>query len=222
MADTIQQTVALPEILWRTPDVVARLIVMLGARPMSLPGQHGAIRWVFLDRDGTLNVKPPDGEYVERSDALVLVPGAAAAVRTLNQAGIWTGVVTNQRGVALGRMSTGDLDGVHECLRHLLRLGGAFVDAIYVCPHDIGVCACRKPQTGLLLRAQSECPALDFACAAIVGDSLSDVQTGQRLGLRTVLISQGEADARAADHVVPNLSEAVRQLTAEPFQGTLT
>src|SRR5205807_9534479 len=53
-----------------------------------------AIRWVFLDRDGTLNVKPAAGEYITRPQALKLLPGAAEAVGLLNQAGIWTCVVT--------------------------------------------------------------------------------------------------------------------------------
>lgn len=167
---------------------------MLMAHAIAAPQRNRAIRWVFLDRDGTLNVKPPDGEYIERPETLELLPSAAQAVRMLNRAGLWTGVVTNQRGVALGRMSTEDLDAVHERLRHLLHLGGAFVDAIYVCPHAIDACDCRKPQPGLLLRAQSENPALDFARAAIVGDSPSDVLAGRRLGLRTVLISEGEGD----------------------------
>lgn len=182
-------------------------------RAITVPRRRRAIRWVFLDRDGTLNVKPPDGEYIEGPDALELLPGAAEAVGMLNRAGLWTGVVTNQRGVALGRMSTADLDAVHQRLRLLLGLEGAFVDAIYVCPHEIGACDCRKPQPGLLLRAQSDHPALDFARAAIVGDSLSDVRAGRRLGLRTVLISHGQADRSVADHVVPDLLEAVRWFT---------
>jgi D-glycero-D-manno-heptose 1,7-bisphosphate phosphatase len=180
-----------------------------------MPQHDRAIRWVFLDRDGTLNVKPPDGEYVERPDALELLPGAADAVRMLNRAGVWTGVVTNQRGVALGRMSIEDLDAVHDRLKQLLRLGGAFVDAIFTCPHGIDTCDCRKPQPGLLLKAQSEHPALDFANAAIVGDSLSDVQAGRRLGLRTVLISGGEDDEdglEIADRRVTDLMQAATVL----------
>src|ERR1700751_1057661 len=91
----------------------------------------GPISWVFLDRDGTLNVKPPAGEYIERPDALRLVPGAAEAGRMLNGAGLWTGVATNQRGVALGRMSSADLAAVHARLRELLAEEGAVLDAIY-------------------------------------------------------------------------------------------
>lgn len=181
---------------------------------------HRRIRWVFLDRDGTLNVKPPDGEYVERPEALELLPNAAEGVQLLNRAGLWTGVVTNQRGVALGRMSSEDVDAVHARLEHLLSLQGASLDAIYVCPHQTGECTCRKPDPGLLLKAQSEHPALDFTGAAIVGDSLNDMQAGARLGLSTVLISSGRDEDRAAekvaDHVVPDLLQAARLLTASP------
>lgn len=192
---------------------------MFETRAVSAPQRDRPIRWVFLDRDGTLNVKPPDGEYIERPEALELLPGAAEAVRMLNHAGVWTGVVTNQRGVALGRMSAEDLEVVHERLRHLLRLEGAFVDAIYVCPHEIAVCDCRKPQPGLLLKAQSENPALDFARAAIVGDSPSDAQAGRRLGLTTVLIAaeeRGRARSCIADHVVAGPLQAASLLIAGP------
>jgi D-glycero-D-manno-heptose 1,7-bisphosphate phosphatase len=191
-------------------------------RNVSAPHGRRAIRWVFLDRDGTLNVKPPDGEYVGRPEELRLLPGVAEAVRTLNRAGVWTGVVTNQRGIALGRMSIEDLDAVHERLVHLLQERGAFVDAIYACPHGLDACDCRKPRPGLLLQAQREYPALDFADAAIVGDSPSDVQAGRRLGLRTVLISGSEGDEHAvesADHRVSDLIQAASVLLPEPQAG---
>jgi D-glycero-D-manno-heptose 1,7-bisphosphate phosphatase len=185
------------------------------ARSSSAPRQGPAVRWVFLDRDGTLNTKPPDGEYVERPEALELLSGAAEALRMLNRAGLWTGIVTNQRGIALGRMSAEDLDAVHGRLRDLLRLEGAYVDAIYVCPHEVGTCDCRKPQPGLLRRAKREHPGLDFARAAIVGDSPSDMQAGMGLGLTTVLISHDEGPpsaTRVADHVVADLVQAANLL----------
>lgn len=184
---------------------------------------HGRIGWVFLDRDGTLNVKPTDGEYVERPEALELLPNAAEGVQTLNRAGLWTGVVTNQRGVALGRMSIEDVHAVHARLKHLLSLRGASLDAIYVCPHQTGECTCRKPDPGMLLKAQSEHPALDFTGAAIVGDSLNDMQAGARLGLTTVLITSGRDEDRTArkvaDHVVPDLLQAARLLIALPARN---
>lgn len=178
---------------------------------------------MFLDRDGTLNVKPPDGEYVEHPDALQLLPGAAEGVRMLNRAGVWTGVVTNQRGVALGRMSIEDLDAVHARLRRLLHRQGAFVEAIYACPHGLDECTCRKPQPGLLLQARAEHPALDFAHAAIVGDSASDMQAGSALGLRTVLISTSEQDRACCDpdHIVSDLVQAADLLLASSQASTV-
>jgi D-glycero-D-manno-heptose 1,7-bisphosphate phosphatase len=200
-------------------DGMARLVLMIADGKDDGPPRGRAIRWVFLDRDGTLNVKPPEGEYVERPEALELLPGAAEAVRMLNRAGRWTGVVTNQRGVALGRMSAEDLSAVHQRLRHLLHLGGGLVDGIYTCPHEIDSCTCRKPQPGLLLEARRENPALDFAHAAIVGDSLNDMQAGRALGVTTVLLCRegsGGSAAEEADHVVSDLVGAARLLIASP------
>jgi histidinol-phosphate phosphatase family protein len=154
--------VCLSRVLVEEANEPARLVAVHDGS-VSVGRRDRAIRWVFLDRDGTLNVKPPDGEYIERPEALELLPGAAEAVGLLNRAGMWTAVVTNQRGVALGRMSAEDLDAVHERLRLLLRLEGSFVDAIYACTHESGVCDCRKPGPGLLLQAREEHPGLDFA-----------------------------------------------------------
>ncbi len=186
-------------------------------RTVLAPRPDRGIRWVFLDRDGTLNVKPSPGEYVEHPDALELLPGAGEAVRMLNCAGMWTGVVTNQRGVALGLMSAEDLEAVHERLRFLLDLDGAYIDAIYACPHGLDQCTCRKPQPGLVLRAQSEHPTLDLSRAAIVGDSASDMLVGRRLGLMTILIDGEQQQPERpdiADHIVADPIQAAELLIA--------
>jgi D-glycero-D-manno-heptose 1,7-bisphosphate phosphatase len=188
---------------------------MVADRAGTVPKGGRETRWVFLDRDGTLNVKPARGEYIEHPDQLKLLPGAARAVRMLNDAGLWTGVVTNQRGVALGRMSSEDLDAVHERLEQMLSLEGAAVDAIYACPHEIGACTCRKPLPGMLVQAKREHPGLDFERAAIVGDSPNDIEAGRRLGLVTVLLGETH-DHRTlgADHVVSDLLHAAQMLLA--------
>ena len=124
-------------------------------------------------------------------------------------------MVTNQRGVALGRMSNADLDAVHDRLRSLLAQGGAAVDAIYACTHGIAECTCRKPEPGLLLAALDEQPQLDFTHAAIIGDSLDDVEAGRRLGLLTVLLrseAEHEPQAASADLVAADLRQAVALL----------
>jgi D-glycero-D-manno-heptose 1,7-bisphosphate phosphatase len=128
---------------------------------------------VFLDRDGTINVKPARGEYVTGPAQIELLEGAAGAIRALNEAGIWVGIVTNQRGIALGRMSSEDLEEVHARLLAELAHAGARVDGVYTCPHEEGTCDCRKPLPGLLLAAQRDVGDIDFAHAAVIGDSPS-------------------------------------------------
>jgi D-glycero-D-manno-heptose 1,7-bisphosphate phosphatase len=170
-------------------------------------------RLVLLDRDGTLNRKPAEGDYVTSSEHLELLPGAAAAVHRLNKAGILVAVVTNQRGVALGRLTAADLDDVHAALRAGLLAAGARVDRIYHCPHHDGTCGCRKPQPGLLERASRDFQ-IPLAESAMVGDADSDVEAGRRAGAVTVQLMSG-ADESAADFTAPDLAGAVDLLLPE-------
>ena len=157
---------------------------------------------VFLDRDGTLNVKAPEGDYVTTPAELELLPGAAEAVRLLNERGVPAIVVTNQRGIALGRMTEDDLTAIHARLAEELAAAGAHVDAIYHCPHEHDACDCRKPQTGMFRDAQRDLGGLDFAHTAVVGDSASDMEAARRIGARGVLLPTDE----------PTLLQAVRRL----------
>lgn len=181
--------------------------------PSHEPKSAPPIRWVFLDRDGTINVKAPAGEYVTAAEQLQLLPHAAEAIRRLNEARVWVAVVTNQRGIARGKMTETDLEAVHARLADELAGQGAHLDAVYHCPHEQGTCSCRKPEPGLLLCAQREHPGLTFAASAVVGDEESDVQAGRRLGATTVLLAEDGASAdRGADHVASTLLDAVEWL----------
>jgi D-glycero-D-manno-heptose 1,7-bisphosphate phosphatase len=177
------------------------------------PPRQG-LHWTFLDRDGTINTKPPRGEYVTTPNQIQLVDGAADAIRRLNEAGIWVGIITNQRGIALGRMSVADLQAVHARLLAELATHGAHVDGVYVCPHEEGTCSCRKPLPGLLLRAQQDIGDMDFSQAVVIGDSPADIQAGKAVGTRTVLLGSDGNDAAGADHVAPSLAAAVDRLLA--------
>jgi D-glycero-D-manno-heptose 1,7-bisphosphate phosphatase len=161
---------------------------------------------VFLDRDGTLNAKAPEGEYVEGPDDLVMLPGAARAVAALGNAGLRLVVVTNQRGIARGRMTAGEVEATHDALRRELAAAGAHLDAIFVCPHEEGECDCRKPGIGLFLRAREADPGIDFAHSIMVGDAASDVHAGRAAGMATVGLG---AAARDADHLAADLEAAV-------------
>jgi D-glycero-D-manno-heptose 1,7-bisphosphate phosphatase len=157
---------------------------------------------VFLDRDGTINAKAPEGDYITRPEQLQLLPGAAEGIRILNRAGVPVVVITNQRGIALGRMDEAALTGVHSHLRALLLDHDASVDAIFYCPHDKGVCDCRKPGTLLLRRAQAFLGLTTLRHCIMIGDSSSDVEAGRRAGARTVLLGCRGATAPTLLHAV--------------------
>ena len=158
---------------------------------------YEGIRTVFLDRDGVLNRKAPEGEYVSRWDVFHPLPGIEQALRMLNDAGLPVYVVTNQRGVALGLYSAEDVERLHARLSEELRQHGAHVDGFFYCPHEKGVCDCRKPQRGLFEQARALHPEIEYATSAMVGDSLSDMEAGSRLGMRTIFV-EGEAERQKA------------------------
>ena len=175
------------------------------------------VRYVFLDRDGVLNRKLPEGAYVSDWAQFQWLPGAVEAVARMNRAGLTVIVVSNQRGIALGRLSVEQLELIHGQLRSRLECQGARLDAIYYCPHDHGECNCRKPDIGLFEQAAKDFPEVDANNSVVIGDSLSDIQAGRRLGMRTLFI-QGEPDrqkpgaqaaASLADEVAASLLQAV-------------
>lgn len=165
---------------------------------------------VLLDRDGTVNVKAPEGEYVTSPAQLHLLPGAAAAIARLNQASVPVALVTNQRAVGRGFMSEGDVIRVHQELTRQLAQDGAHLDAVLVCPHEIGTCTCRKPEPGMLLEALSRL-GVEPARAVMIGDSPSDVEAGRRAGTRTVQLAPPGAESDA-DVTMPDLESAVDAL----------
>jgi D-glycero-D-manno-heptose 1,7-bisphosphate phosphatase len=155
------------------------------------------IRFVFLDRDGVINRKMPEGQWVTSPAQVEMLEGAAAAIAKLNRLGIRVIVVTNQRGIAVGLYSESELFAIHGHLRALLASQDAQLDAIYYCPHDRQGCACRKPKPGMLLQAFDDFPAANASNSLMIGDSLSDVQAGQAAGLPTVFID-GDLSTQAA------------------------
>jgi D-glycero-D-manno-heptose 1,7-bisphosphate phosphatase len=178
---------------------------------------------LFIDRDGCLT---EEVGYVNHPARLRLLPRSAEAIRRLNQAGIPAVVVTNQAGIARGYFSLETLEAVHAELRRQLLAAGARLDGLYACLHHPrdgeppyrADCDCRKPRPGLLLRAAEEL-GLDLAASVVVGDKITDVETGHRVGARGVLVrtgyGRGEAELRAhlwpivPDHVAEDLLEAV-------------
>ncbi|HLH24159.1 MAG TPA: HAD family hydrolase [Chloroflexota bacterium] len=150
---------------------------------------------LFLDRDGTL-VRPR--HYPTRPDELSLFDGVVPELRRLQALGMRLVIITNQSGIAHGYLTEADLARMHAHLSAELAAGGVRLAGIYHCPHhpDGAVphlairCACRKPEPGMLLRAAAEL-GLDLRRSWFVGDILDDVEAGNRVGCRTVLVDLG-------------------------------
>jgi D-glycero-D-manno-heptose 1,7-bisphosphate phosphatase len=162
---------------------------------------------VFLDRDGTINVKRPEGQYVTVPGEVELLPGAAAAIARLNAACVPVILVTNQRWLSAMPDVT-PYERVHARLEELLAEHGAHVDAAYYCPHAAGSCRCRKPAPGMLQRAARE-HQLRLADTVMIGDRESDVAAGRAAGTATILLSAERNTSSSAHYVAENLGEAV-------------
>lgn len=147
-------------------------------------------RAVFLDRDGVLI---EEVDYLSRVSDLRLLPGSAAAVRRLRQAGWLVIVVSNQSGIARGYFTLATLKRIHAKLAGQLRARGAKLDALYFCPHHPkpqGRCECRKPKIGMLLAAARRFK-IDLKASYLVGDASSDISAARRAGCTGVLVRTG-------------------------------
>jgi D-glycero-D-manno-heptose 1,7-bisphosphate phosphatase len=178
------------------------------------------IQYVFLDRDGVINRKLPEGEYVSSWHRFQMLPGAEEAIAKLNRSGRTVIVVTNQRGIALGYYTGADVKALHEALQQHLGQEGAHIDGFYFCPHDKNECDCRKPRIGLFKQALRDFPGAAASNSIVIGDSLSDIEAANSFGAPSIFI-EGDAEfqkpgadkARAlANASSRSLSEAVNRL----------
>jgi len=170
-------------------------------------------RAAFLDRDGVINRKPPEGDYVTRWEEFQFLPGVVEAIVLLNQADFRVIVVTNQRSVAKGLMTASDLDSIHQQMCDTLAMNGATIDSVFYCPHELQPpCNCRKPRPGMLLSAAAA-HGIDLAASWMIGDSDIDVEAGRNAGCKTarVLIND-EVLGSNADVIAPSLVDAVRKI----------
>ena len=170
-------------------------------------------RAIFLDRDGTINIK---NGLISSPDQLELEPCAVEAIRKINQSGYLAVVITNQPAVARGLCSLEDIHTIHKKISTLLGREGVFLDGIFFCPHhpDKGYpeenpaykipCHCRKPDVGMLEDCASKYH-IELTASWFVGDTTVDIQTGTNAGTKTALVLTGDAGCDKKHDVTPDL-----------------
>ena len=155
---------------------------------------------VFLDRDGTINKYVG---FLRNVDEFELMPGVAEAIRKINNSGYLAIVVTNQPVIARGEVTVPELQLIHNKMETLLGAEGAYLDAIYYCPHhphkgyegeipELKIdCDCRKPKPGMLIRAAEDFN-IDLSNSWMIGDGENDIKAGKAARCKTALIGEGE------------------------------
>ena len=153
---------------------------------------------IFLDRDGTLNVYKG---FLTDIEELELIPGTAEALKCINSSEYLAIVITNQPVIARGGCSVQELEEIHNKLETLLGKEGAYIDALYYCPHhpDKGFegerpeykieYGCRKPKPGMLLKA-AEDYNIDLSQSIMIGDGKNDMEAGKAAGCQTILVDE--------------------------------
>jgi histidinol-phosphate phosphatase family protein len=145
-------------------------------------------RAVFLDRDGTI---ARDVHYCRRPDDFEILPTVPESVKFLNENCFKVVVITNQSGIARGYFTSEILAQIHRKMEERLAEQGAYLDAIYYCPHHPNEgCDCRKPKTALFSEAAKEFH-IDVSRSFVVGDTQMDIDAGRSLGCKTVLVTTG-------------------------------
>lgn len=167
-------------------------------------------KFVFLDRDGTLNVRPPRACYIEHPQDFIWLPGAQTAVARLKAAGYTLILISNQPGLARGNLTEETLGEIHQKMQEDLKAVGGGIDRIYYCPHnwDDG-CGCRKPKPGMFFQAQKEF-SLDLSRCMMYGDDERDIEAANAAGCPCELVTEAYPLSAAVDKLLANGKGTIR------------
>jgi len=170
-------------------------------------------RAVFLDRDGVINKRAKDHDYIKNWDQFEFLPNVARTIRSLNK-NFLVVVVSNQRGMSRGIMTMSDVLDINRKMQSALKKDKAAIDKIYICPHSLkDNCSCRKPKPGLLLAAARDLD-IDLTKSYIVGDSMSDIEAGKKAGCKTIFLGTPENITVKSDFTVKNILEIPKILNS--------
>lgn len=169
---------------------------------------------IFLDRDGIINKKPHDHNYITQWGEFEFNEEIFSVLKSLKKNGFRFIIVTNQQGIGKGLFTEDDLIKIHDQMTHRLLKEGVEIDKIYFCPHlEEDQCFCRKPKPGLFYKAQNELPyMIDIERSFIIGDSLNDIIAGKNFGLKTILVNSNSFKTNGCDpdFIVQNLQDILK------------
>lgn len=203
-----------------TPDRLHKVEEALRSGKVAARNLNQLQKCVFLDRDGVINI---DTDLIHRPEDFELYPYAADSIKRLNKMGFLVVIVTNQSVIARGLCTLEELGNIHKKMETELGADGAFVEAIYFCPHhphggfegeikEYKVqCECRKPSPGMLLQAQ-ERYNIDLGQSYLIGDSPRDIEAGANAKVTTIRVKTGHGmkpHTTIPNHYVDTLVEAV-------------
>ncbi len=159
-------------------------------------------RAVFFDRDGVIN-NNANHYYVHNPAQLELNPDIGEAISKIKQAGLMVLVISNQGGISKGLFETFDVDTIHAEIQRKLNPYDATIDDFYYCPHHdkIEKCLCRKPDS-LLIEKAAAVHNIDLHNSFLIGDSVRDIQAGEKVGLRTFRIDANTSTLRVAERIL--------------------
>ncbi len=178
---------------------------------------------IFLDRDGTINKSVG---FLTDINTFELEDGAAEAIKKINDSGYLAIVITNQPVIARGEVTLEELDEIHNKMERLLGEKGAYLDAIYYCPHhpDKGfvgerieykiICDCRKPKPGMIFNAAKDYN-IDISKSWMIGDYKNDIFCGKNAGCKTAKIDLENKNDYDADIIGKSLLECVNKILGE-------
>lgn len=140
---------------------------------------------LFLDRDGVINEKL-EGNYVKNWNEFIFITGSLEAIAGLANIFKRIIIVTNQRGVGLGIMTEQILNEIHDKMLYEVGKASGRIDRIYYCTEIDESAECRKPNIGMGLKAKDDFPEIKFSKSIMIGDSISDMEFGLKLGMKNV------------------------------------
>ncbi|MCU0403629.1 MAG: HAD-IIIA family hydrolase [Chitinophagaceae bacterium] len=173
---------------------------------------------LFLDRDGVINIEK-ENDYIHQVDEFIMYPGVSKAISRLSHLFRYVIVVTNQKGIGKGVTLEENVKRIHEKMVSVIVMDGGRIDGVYYCPDSDETSPCRKPNTGMAMKAKADFPGIDFEKSLMVGNNVSDLLFGRNSGMKTaflrttqpdLLLPENLSDFEAAD--LPSLANNLASL----------